>query len=473
MKSLTVHTILLMIAMGIGLNSVAQQSGRGLDKIVLATDNVTIQVDTTGQTTKTPETPFVDFTYQGIPLTIYLNDEQGSSQDGDWSLINSSVPELDLGLASNILYSDNPITVSHAGQDYNFAVRVNSETNGPNGALQKFTDEFDHYRSDITLTYVMNGETYTSTFRSPNSATDHVFDFGEPFPFHASYGLDNVSNPVEFENAIVNLGNLFDSETDLMDVKVDQRNANDSEWSTAELLYQTLVQNLGTTVDPYPVGIVTEMIDYTDKKASLAIPSTKPADYKSSGKELVFDPPLGIDQVISPNSLFGHTYTSTMENDWSMPVIDVENLSPNLEVDTVYTRKIGPMTYQSDVIFKAGPNITTEDFNVNFTAMTVGQEEQTVDDLVIKYGPNPFSNQINMSYDLSDNYDMQVNVYNTAGQLIQSVDLGRQTQGQNNFSWGPAQGTLPDGMYIIKISGKCDCGNTMHHSLLVSFQNSN
>jgi hypothetical protein len=187
----------------------------------------------------------------------------------------------------------------------------------------------------------------------------------------------------------------------------------------------------------------------------------------------VFDPPLGIDQVISPNSLFGHSYISTMDNEWTIPVIDVENLSPNLEVDTVYTKKIGPMTYQSDVIFKAGPDVSTENFDVNFTAMTVGQEEQTVDDLVIKYGPNPFSNQINMSYNLSDNYDMQVNVYNTAGQLIQSVDLGKQRQGQNNFSWGPENGTLPDGMYIFQITGACDCSNTIHHNLLVRFQNSN
>ena len=125
MKSLGVKTILTMIALGVGIAGYAQKSGQNLDNIVLSTDNVTIQVDTVNQTTKTPKTPHVDVTYEGGPLTIFLNDEQLSYQDGDWSLLATDplTNSLDPNILNNTFYTNGFINTALAGQNYNITVR--------------------------------------------------------------------------------------------------------------------------------------------------------------------------------------------------------------------------------------------------------------------------------------------------------------------------------------------------------------
>ena len=455
MKSPDVKTILTLIAFWVGISACAQQTGRDTERILLATDNATVTVDTVNQTTKTLTTPFVAVTYNGGPLAIYLYDEQHSSQDGDWSLINtdSAVSSLDPDIIANSFGTYGSVTDTLAGKDYTFTVRANSVTGGPNGALQVIFDEFDYYRSKIIVTYVENGQSYASYFYSPNSATAHVFGWEQPIPFYESYGFDDLNNPVEFHDAMVNLGDLFDSDSDSMDIKVDQRNVNHLNWAEEEAFYRELVENLGTTTEPYPIGVGVDMVDFGDKKSSPVVPPSRQLERWASGSDMVFDPPLGTDQVIDTSSLFCHTYTVTMDDPGTMPVLDFEGLSPNLTVDTVYTTKIDSLKYRVDVVFRAGSAVSTEDFSVDFTAVTVGEDEHSIDDLIIKYGPNPFSSRINMSYDLLDNYDLQLSVYNTSGQLIENVDLGRQAPGRHDFSWGPPKGSLPDGMYIFRIEG--------------------
>jgi hypothetical protein len=451
MKSMSVKGILLMIAMGVGVTSFAQQSGRDLDNIVLATDNVTITVDTVNQTTKTPTTPFVDVTYEGGPLSIALYDEQGSFQEGDWSLIAKDpvVASLDPNIFANFFYTTGFITDDMAGQDYNITVRVNSETNGPNGVVQTINDEFDYYRNDITITYSLGGQTYTSTFRSPNSVTDSIFDFPEPFPFHDSYTLDNVNNPIEFPEAMARLGTFFDGDNNLPDVKVDQRNANNSNWADDELLYQILSQNAGTTTEPYPTILEVEMIDYTKKSAPVT-PNGSPLEHKDSD-DLTFDPPLGDDQVIDTTSVFDHTYLVTTPADSIYPELQIEGLSDNLQVDSIYMEQLEPTLYRVDLTLRAGPDVTEEDFQVNFVAQTVGTNELKLEDMALKYGPNPFSNDINLSYKLDDSYDMQIDVIGANGQ-VGSFDLGTQGQGEHNFKWSP-DGNIADGMYMLRLVG--------------------
>jgi flagellar hook assembly protein FlgD len=107
--------------------------------------------------------------------------------------------------------------------------------------------------------------------------------------------------------------------------------------------------------------------------------------------------------------------------------------------------------YRVDLTLRAGPDVTEEDFQVNFVAQTVGTDELKLEDLTLKYGPNPFSNDLNLSYRLDDNYDMQINVIGVNGQ-VGTMDLGTQGQGEHNFKWSPND-NLSDGMYILQLVG--------------------
>ena len=69
--------------------------------------------------------------------------------------------------------------------------------------------------------------------------------------------------------------------------------------------------------------------------------------------------------------------------------------------------------------------------------------------------PNPFNLQTQISYTLHEPADVQIQIYNIAGQLVRSYELGYQPHGRHSVSWdGYTQHsqTAPSGIYLYRIS---------------------
>ena len=69
--------------------------------------------------------------------------------------------------------------------------------------------------------------------------------------------------------------------------------------------------------------------------------------------------------------------------------------------------------------------------------------------------PNPFNLQTQISYTLHEPADVQIQIYNIAGQLVRSYELGYQPHGRHSVSWdGYSQHsqTAPSGIYLYRIS---------------------
>ena len=63
--------------------------------------------------------------------------------------------------------------------------------------------------------------------------------------------------------------------------------------------------------------------------------------------------------------------------------------------------------------------------------------------------PNPFSSITTISYTLGFSVGVQLEIYNTQGQLISRVDEGQRPAGRHAVNWHGEQ--LPDGVYICKL----------------------
>jgi DNA-binding transcriptional regulator YhcF (GntR family) len=68
--------------------------------------------------------------------------------------------------------------------------------------------------------------------------------------------------------------------------------------------------------------------------------------------------------------------------------------------------------------------------------------------------PNPASSDANITYILPDRSGVRVEIYNTAGQLVRSYDMGEQEAGRHNVQWdGKHDDGSPasSGMYLFRV----------------------
>ena len=63
--------------------------------------------------------------------------------------------------------------------------------------------------------------------------------------------------------------------------------------------------------------------------------------------------------------------------------------------------------------------------------------------------PNPIVDVANISYNITSNSDVKINLYNIQGKLVKNVDLSNQTIGKHNYQFN-IKG-LPQGTYILNI----------------------
>ena len=79
--------------------------------------------------------------------------------------------------------------------------------------------------------------------------------------------------------------------------------------------------------------------------------------------------------------------------------------------------------------------------------------------------PNPFNNRVNISVNLENSGNLNVVLYNSAGQKVADLYSGRAYQGNNKIVWNTAVHNLKQGVYFIKIS---TAGKTYTRKLVYS-----
>jgi hypothetical protein len=65
--------------------------------------------------------------------------------------------------------------------------------------------------------------------------------------------------------------------------------------------------------------------------------------------------------------------------------------------------------------------------------------------------PNPFNRSTDIHFSLSEEADINISIYNLAGALIASWEMGTLSAGSNQYRWHG--GDLPSGIYFYRISG--------------------
>ena len=82
-----------------------------------------------------------------------------------------------------------------------------------------------------------------------------------------------------------------------------------------------------------------------------------------------------------------------------------------------------------------------------FTAL---QTPESPTSSMITY-PNPSSDQINVEYNLNDQSDVDLTVYNIKGDLIKLIDLGSMSEGTHTFQLDLSQNNLSPGIYVVHL----------------------
>ncbi len=455
------------------------QNKASLETMLNATDPVTITVDTSQnvQGVRKIRDHWVNFTYKNVPLSISLSDAQNLSGIEHWSTVDYSDNLDSLGYehTGNLIFTNNLVPDSLAETDYSITYRANDTANAPHGVVRTVSDEFDRYWTEMKVTYMSNGQQFELEFMAPNSVVKQVFDWdpSQPIPFYPSFGLDAITQPSDFEDAMETLKDIIDNDPELSS-RLTNRNTpapcpDPNPWYADAQLLSALGVDPLVQDELYPQLINVYMVDFSKSGSALSVPAP---EYESSTLEsglkstdsITFSPPMPDKTIPSgmsnaPNKDWGwaHEYIVTVGSANETPEIQVFGGSPNIDYDTIVKPTGNPLEYSVHVILKTGSNPSIENLTVDFQAIHVGIDdfvEAEPEFALDQNYPNPFNAGTNISYDLNRQSDVSVSVYDINGRLVKNVFEGAQGPGEHNIYWNgmnDAGKDVASGVYFLRL----------------------
>ena len=133
-----------------------------------------------------------------------------------------------------------------------------------------------------------------------------------------------------------------------------------------------------------------------------------------------------IDHLEAQNSVIGRNYQMQDENS-----ADCYLSSENSEVTPVQVINLAPAAYVVSVL----------DNN--------GKLQVPISNDLIRNYPNPFNPATNIQYTLHKQNDVRISIFNSIGELIETLVDGRQYAGEYSICWDAA--TFPSGIYLYRI----------------------
>lgn len=172
----------------------------------------------------------------------------------------------------------------------------------------------------------------------------------------------------------------------------------------------------------------------------------------------------------SVNATTGATLSSHQTHTISW---DCRNLSGDIVPDGVYEiwveytsrnsaggGAVGPSTKVSftkgtDVVSLAVPDETYfKNMTLNYSPVNVGVDQNLLLDLKFEAFPNPFTNSLNVSFDLPQQDYVNISIYDLTGKRITELVNENLAQGSNSFSWDGKSGNgqrLNPGVYLLRV----------------------
>lgn len=211
----------------------------------------------------------ISTSYVGLPIVADFNDDVGGAMG--WDLLDSSIPQLNPVVSGSNLYTDS-VPSDLAEQFYTLDYRGRHDPAKPAGMTHTIEDQIDRYKTDLTITYVENGDTKTETINIPNIAAKQIFgwDLEQPLEWDEFLSYSKANQPVEFEAAMDNLYQVL-SDQGLEDSIIQNRNtplpplADPNPWYARRDKLIDLSEDPMSIDDLYPTGVTLQMTDYSKK----------------------------------------------------------------------------------------------------------------------------------------------------------------------------------------------------------------
>ena len=81
--------------------------------------------------------------------------------------------------------------------------------------------------------------------------------------------------------------------------------------------------------------------------------------------------------------------------------------------------------------------------------------------------PNPFQDNVTINYDIQEQSDVSIGIYNLLGEQVYQKTTLNQASGKYNVQFGGKASRLPSGVYIVQLK----IGQTFYTGRLVKMEN--
>jgi len=122
----------------------------------------------------------------------------------------------------------------------------------------------------------------------------------------------------------------------------------------------------------------------------------------------------------------------------------------NVNVGETYTYRLADVDYVSNITYHDDVNVTVRD-----EADTQLPETMSLNDAY----PNPFNPLVNLGFKLENSTELELNIYDVRGSLIQTITQGFYNSGNYTFQWDgmSTQGEfVSSGVYLLRLTSGSD-----------------
>jgi hypothetical protein len=185
----------------------------------------------------------------------------------------------------------------------------------------------------------------------------------------------------------------------------------------------------------------------------------------SGVEDLLYEPPMPnvtipTDMNGSPQKNLGwsHTYEITTDagREPELSFNNTENITPS------YTKKlIGENKYRVDVLIQTKSGLSEELLEITINDIAVGVDDEKpynqtlpVNPTLSQNYPNPFNPSTSAEYTLPKPSNVQIDVYNINGELVQNLFKGEMNSGKYRVHWDGKDSNgneTASGMYLLQM----------------------
>jgi len=126
----------------------------------------------------------VQDSYANIPLSITLNDAQGSPYDWNLIKVSDNLSDLNVMLIGSIIGSTIFPTDADVGKEYELRYQKVDPANPDTGINRIVKDEIDKYWTKFIINYTADGQPDFVSFNSPNSVTKYLMGWNPEDPIN-------------------------------------------------------------------------------------------------------------------------------------------------------------------------------------------------------------------------------------------------------------------------------------------------